>query len=41
MKYIEFGKENKELMVLLHGGGTSYLGVLPTAKKIAERYHVI
>ena len=41
MKYFEFGKENKELMVLLHGGGTSYLGILPTAKKIAETYHVI
>ena len=41
MKYFEFGKENEELMVLLHGGGTSYLGVLPTAKKIAEKYHVI
>jgi pimeloyl-ACP methyl ester carboxylesterase len=41
MKYFEFGKENKEMMVLLHGGGTSYLGVLPTAKKIAERYHVV
>ena len=41
MKYFEFGKENKELMVLLHGGGTCYLGVLPTAKKIAEKYHVI
>lgn len=41
MKYFEFGKENKELMVLLHGGGTSYLGVLPAAKKIAERYHVV
>ena len=41
MKYFEFGKENKELMVLLHGGGTSYLGVLPTAKKIAEKYRVI
>ena len=41
MKYFEFGKENNELMVLLHGGGTSYLGILPTAKKIAETYHVI
>ena len=41
MKYFEFGKENEELMVLLHGGGTCYLGVLPTAKKIAEKYHVI
>ena len=41
MKYVEFGQENEELMILLHGGGTSYLGVLPTAKKIAEKYHVI
>ena len=41
MKYFEFGKENEELMVLLHGGGTSYLGVFPTAKKIAEKYHVV
>ena len=41
MKYFEFGKKNKELMILLHGGGTSYLGVLPTAKKIAEKYHVV
>ena len=31
MKYFEFGQVNEELMVLLHGGGTSYLGVLPTA----------
>ncbi len=41
MKYFEFGRENEELMVLLHGGGTSYLGVFPTAKKIAEKYHVV
>lgn len=41
MKYFEFGKENKELMVLLHGGRTCNLGVLPTAKKIAEKYHVV
>ena len=41
MKYFEFGKENEELMVLLHGGGTSYLGVLPTAKKIGDKYLVV
>lgn len=41
MKYFEFGKENPELMVLLHGGGTSYKGILPTAEKISERYHVV
>ena len=26
MKYFEFGKDQKELMVILHGGGTSYRG---------------
>ena len=41
MKFFEFGPKNKETLVLLHGGGTSYLGVLPTAEKIAEKYHVI
>ena len=28
-------------MVMLHGGGVSYLGMLPTAQKLAERYHVV
>ena len=41
MKYFEFGKENPELMVMLHGGGTSYLGMLPTAKEMAKVYHVV
>ncbi len=41
MKYFEFGTENPELMVMLHGGGTSYLGMLPTAKEMAKVYHVV
>lgn len=41
MKYFEFGQEHSELMVMLHGGGVSYLGMLPTAQKLAERYHVV
>lgn len=41
MKYFEFGREHPELMVMLHGGGVSCLGMLPTAKKLAERYHVV
>ena len=41
MKYFEFGTENPELMVMLHGGGTSYLGMLPTAKETAKVYHVV
>ena len=40
MKYFEFGKENTELMVMLHGG-MSYLGVLPTAREMAKVYHVL
>ena len=41
MKYFEFGTENPELMVMLHGGGTTYLGMLPTAKVMAKVYHVV
>ena len=41
MKYFEFEKENPELMVMLHGGGTSYLVALPAAKGMSKVYHVI
>lgn len=33
MKYFEFGQQNPELMVMLHGGG-----VLPVAREIAKLY---
>lgn len=41
MKYFEFGTDKQELMVLLHGGGTSYRGMEPTAKLLGQKYHVI
>lgn len=41
MKYFEFGAEHPELMVMLHGGGTSYYGMMPTAKEMGKVYHVI
>ena len=41
MKYFEYGKEHGEIVVILHGGGTSYRGVEPTAKLLGEKYHVI
>ena len=41
MKYFEYGKEHGEIAVILHGGGTSYRGVEPTAKLLREKYHVI
>ena len=36
MKYFEFGKENRELMVILHGGGVSYRGMQPAAEEMAK-----
>ena len=41
MKYFEYGKEYGVIAVILHGGGTSYRGVEPTAKLLGEKYHVI
>lgn len=41
MKYFEYGKEHGEIAVILHGVGTSYRGVEPTAKLLGEKYHVI
>ena len=41
MKYFEFGRENRELMVMLHGGGVSYRGELPAAEEMAKGYHVV
>ena len=41
MKYFEFGQENRTLMVMLHGGGVSYRGMLPSAEEMAKVYHVV
>ena len=41
MKYWEYGRENPELLVMFHGGGTSYLGAQPAAVLLGERFHVI
>ncbi len=41
MKYFEYGRENPELLIILHGGGVCYRGAAPTAKRLAEVYHVI
>lgn len=41
MKYFEFGKQNPELMVVLHGGGTSYRSALPTVRLLSQTYHVV
>ena len=41
MKYFTFGKETAPLVVILHGGGTSYRGAEPTARLLGEQFRVV
>ena len=38
---IEFGQQNPDVVMLLHGGGLSWWNYREVAKRLAERYHVI
>lgn len=41
MKVYEFGKQNPEVILLLHGGGLSWWNFRKIALLLEERYHVI
>ena len=41
MKYIEFGKDNKETIILLHGGGLSWWNYKDVAELLKDEYHII
>ena len=41
MKVIEFGKQNKDTVLLLHGGGLSWWNYREVAKLLEENYHVV
>jgi len=41
MKYTEYGTENKDVILLLHGGGLSWWSFREAAMFLQERYHVI
>ena len=41
MTVIEFGKQHRDTMVLLHGGGLSWWNYREVAELLAERYHVV
>ena len=41
MQYIEFGKQNKEVIILLHGGGLSWWNYQEVAELLKSRYHII
>ena len=41
MTVMEFGKQNNETILLLHGGGLSWWNYREVARRLAERYHVV
>ena len=41
MNYIEYGKENTEVIVLLHGGGLSWWNYREVAEELSSTYRVI
>ena len=41
MTVMELGKQNKDTVLLLHGGGLSWWNYQEVATRLAERYHVV
>ena len=41
MKTVEFGKANKDVIVLLHGGGLSWWNYKETAELLKNRFHIV
>lgn len=41
MKAVEFGKENKDVIILLHGGGLSWWNYRETAELLKNRFHIV
>ena len=41
MKTVEYGKENSDVIVLLHGGGLSYWNFRKEAVLLEKRFHVV
>ena len=41
MTVMEYGQQNPDVVLLLHGGGLSWWNYREVAKRLAERYHVV
>lgn len=41
MQYVEYGKENHDTILLLHGGGLSWWNYEEVAKSLQKDYHII
>ena len=41
MRYVEYGNQNTETVILLHGGGLSWWNYRDVAQLLSERFHVV
>jgi len=41
MKAVEYGKDNKEVVILLHGGGLSWWNYKEVAELLCDRFHIV
>ena len=41
MTVMEYGQQNRDVIMLLHGGGLSWWNYREVAKRLAEQYHVV
>lgn len=41
MKIIEYGKQNRDIIMLLHGGGLSWWNYRAEAEILKDHYHVV
>ena len=41
MNYVEYGKENSDVFILLHGGGLSWWNYKEVAERLQTDYHVV
>ena len=41
MRYVEYGRGNKDILMLLHGGGLSWWNYEEVAKSLQKDYHII
>ena len=41
MTFVEYGQQNKDMILLLHGGGLSWWNYREVAQKLAGQYHVV
>ena len=41
MRTVEYGKDNKDVIIFLHGGGLSWWNYKEVAERLADRFHIV